>query len=110
MVGRRRGRRMTAPDASPAQRLAAEVDASIWVAASAGTGKTKVLTDRVLALMLAGSAPSRILCLTFTKAAAAEMANRLNDRLSAWTTIGQGALAQQLAALTGSIPDQAQLA
>ncbi|HYM01846.1 MAG TPA: double-strand break repair helicase AddA [Stellaceae bacterium] len=101
---------MTAPDASPAQRLAAEVDASIWVAASAGTGKTKVLTDRVLALMLAGSAPSRILCLTFTKAAAAEMANRLNDRLSAWTTIGQGALVQELEGLTGALPDQKQLA
>ncbi|HWI28838.1 MAG TPA: double-strand break repair helicase AddA [Stellaceae bacterium] len=96
---------MTAPDPVSRQREAADVAASVWVAASAGTGKTKVLTDRVLALMLAGSAPARILCLTFTKAAAAEMANRLNQRLSRWTTEGDGALAQELAALTGAMPD-----
>ena len=64
-----------------AQRRAANPKASIWVAASAGTGKTKVLTDRVLGLMLAGTPPRRILCLTFTKAAAAEMANRALDCL-----------------------------
>ncbi len=45
----------------------------IWVTASAGTGKTRVLTSRVLRLMLAGVAPGKILCITFTKAAAAEM-------------------------------------
>ena len=56
----------------------------------------------MLALMLAGAPPSRILCLTFTKAAAAEMANRLNDRLSAWTVRGEGELAQELLALTGA--------
>ncbi|HZT52585.1 MAG TPA: UvrD-helicase domain-containing protein, partial [Stellaceae bacterium] len=68
-----------------AQQAAADAAASVWVAASAGTGKTKVLTDRVLALMLLGSEPGRILCLTFTRAAAAEMAIRLNERLSQWT-------------------------
>src|SRR5579863_5028528 len=99
MVGRGGGRRMTAPNASPAQRLAAEVDASIWVAASAGTGKTKVLTDRVLALMLSGSAPSRILCLTFTRAAAAEMAIRLNQRLAQWAVAEDGSLTQELSNL-----------
>ena len=62
---------MSAVDPDRRQADAADVAASVWVAASAGTGKTKVLTDRVLALLLAGSAPSRILCLTFTKAAAA---------------------------------------
>ena len=98
---------MSGGDASALQRDAAAVDASVWVAASAGTGKTKVLTDRVLALMLAGSAPASILCLTFTKAAAAEMANRLHDRLSRWTTLSDGALAQDLAALTGEMPDEA---
>ncbi len=52
--------------------------ASAWVTASAGSGKTKVLTDRVLRLLLAPDArPAAILCLTFTKAAAAEMATRL---------------------------------
>ena len=50
---------------------------SAWVEANAGTGKTKVLTDRVTRLLLAGTQPERILCLTFTKAAAAEMRNRL---------------------------------
>ncbi len=100
---------MTAPDPNRRQRAAADVEASIWVAASAGTGKTKVLTDRVLALMLAGSAPSRILCLTFTKAAAAEMANRLNARLSNWATAKDGSLAQDLQGLTGAMPDAAML-
>jgi ATP-dependent helicase/nuclease subunit A len=100
---------MTAPDPNRRQAAAADVEASVWVAASAGTGKTKVLTDRVLALMLAGSAPSRILCLTFTKAAAAEMANRLNARLSNWATAQDGALAQDLVALTGAMPDAALL-
>jgi ATP-dependent helicase/nuclease subunit A len=98
---------MSGGDASLLQRDATSVDASVWVAASAGTGKTKVLTDRVLALMLAGSAPASILCLTFTKAAAAEMANRLHDRLSRWTTLPDGALAQDLVALTGAMPEEA---
>ena len=88
-----------------AQREAADAAASVWVAASAGTGKTKVLTDRVLALMLGGSPPSRILCLTFTRAAAAEMAIRLNETLSRWTVEGEGALAQELQALLGRMPD-----
>lgn len=96
---------MSALDPGAAQRQAADGSASVWVAASAGTGKTKVLTDRVVALMLAGSDPSRILCLTFTKAAAAEMANRINERLSLWTTIGRGRLAQELEKLTGRLPD-----
>src|SRR5215469_12470400 len=98
---------MSGTDASTLQRDATAVDCSVWVAASAGTGKTKVLPDRVLALMLAGSTPASILCLTFTKAAAAEMANRLNDRLSRWTTVADGALAQDLVALTGEMPDAA---
>ena len=54
------------------QRRAADPRASVWVAASAGSGKTKVLTDRVLSLLLHGSPADKILCLTFTKAAAAE--------------------------------------
>ena len=56
-----------------AQRRAAEPDCSIWVTASAGTGKTRVLADRVLRLLLEGGDPRQLLCLTFTKAAAAEM-------------------------------------
>ena len=57
---------------------------SVWVSASAGTGKTKVLTDRVLRLLLQAAKPERILCLTFTKAAAAEMENRINSVLKQW--------------------------
>jgi ATP-dependent helicase/nuclease subunit A len=94
-------------DAAKRQQHATDGRSSVWVAASAGTGKTKVLTDRVLNLMLHGSPPGRILCLTFTKAAAAEMANRINERLSAWTTLEEGALTQELVGLTGALPDQA---
>ena len=90
--------------AAAAQRRALNPEESVWVAASAGTGKTKVLTDRMLALMLGGTDPSRILCLTFTRAAAAEMANRINDRLAAWTTLPPGKLAEELVALTGRFP------
>jgi ATP-dependent helicase/nuclease subunit A len=100
---------MSAADRDARQRLATDVAASVWVAASAGTGKTKLLTDRVLALMLAGSPPTRILCLTFTKAAAAEMANRINERLGDWTTIGDGKLVEELAALMDAMPNAAML-
>src|ERR1700682_4118117 len=95
--------------AAQQQHLATDGRCSVWVAASAGTGKTKVLTDRVLGLMLSGSPPGRILCLTFPKAASAEMANRINTRLSQWATIGDGALTQELLELTGEFPDRAVL-
>ncbi|HKF73520.1 MAG TPA: UvrD-helicase domain-containing protein, partial [Stellaceae bacterium] len=100
---------MTASAVGLLQRDAADPTASVWVAASAGTGKTKVLTDRVLSLMLGGSQPSRILCLTFTRAAAAEMANRLHERLSRWAVLPEGELGAELQALLGSMPDQATL-
>jgi ATP-dependent helicase/nuclease subunit A len=96
--------------ADRAQRRALRVDESVWVAASAGTGKTKVLTDRLLALMLGGTDPAHILCLTFTRAAAAEMANRVNDRLAAWTTLPPGRLAQELVELTGRFPQEHEIA
>ena len=96
--------------ARAAQRRALRPDESVWVAASAGTGKTKVLTDRLLALMLGGTDPAHILCLTFTRAAAAEMANRVNDRLAKWTTMPPGALAQELVELTGRNPEDYDLA
>ena len=84
-------------EAAATQRRALEPAESVWVAASAGTGKTKVLTDRLLGLMLGGTDPARILCLTFTRAAAAEMANRINERLAAWTTLPHGKLEEELA-------------
>ena len=86
------------------QRPAADPRASVWVAASAGTGKTSVLTDRVLALLLAGTPPTRILCLTFTKAAAAEMANRIGERLGRWTTAPDHELAKEISDLVGETP------
>ena len=81
------------------QRVAADPEVSAFVAASAGSGKTKLLTDRLLRLMLSGEKPARIQCLTFTKAAAAEMAVRLQRRLGDWVTLSDPALAEELKAL-----------
>ncbi len=103
-------RREKTVKAAAAQRRAAAPEASVWVAASAGTGKTKVLTDRVLSLMLHGNDPARILCLTFTKAAAAEMANRLAERLARWVAQDDETLSQELAELLGRAPEEATLA
>ncbi|WP_404381849.1 double-strand break repair helicase AddA [Caenispirillum salinarum] len=108
---------MTHHDANPPafnpevpQRRAARADASVWVGASAGTGKTKVLTDRVLTLLLAGTPPEKILCLTFTKAAAAEMSNRLADKLAVWSTLPDADLFRTLDKLLGTAPTEAQVA
>src|SRR5947208_9575861 len=95
-----------AGEAAAIQRQALGPEASVWVSASAGTGKTKVLTDRLLALMIDGTDPARILCLTFTRAAAAEMANRVNARLAAWATLPPGQLDEELAGLIGRMPDE----
>lgn len=94
--------------AQAAQRRASDPDASAWVGASAGSGKTKVLTDRVLRLLLRpGTRPGRILCLTFTKAAAAEMAQRLARRLGEWVVADEETLTRSLQDLTGQAPDAA---
>ncbi len=69
------------------QRAASDPAVSAWVSASAGSGKTKLLTDRLLRLMLGGADPARIQCLTYTKAAAAEMALRLRHELGRWVTL-----------------------
>ena len=66
------------------QRRAADPQSSVWVSAHAGSGKTHVLTERVLRLLLSGTPPEQILCLTYTKAAAAEMRKRVSARLGAW--------------------------
>jgi ATP-dependent helicase/nuclease subunit A len=93
-----------------AQALASDPAVSAWVGASAGSGKTKVLTDRVLRLLLEqDQPPNRILCLTFTKAAAAEMATRLAKRLGEWAVAEEETLAQHIAALTGAVPDARRL-
>lgn len=83
------------------QRTAADPTLSAWVAANAGSGKTRVLVDRVTRLLLMGTRPSGILCLTFTKAAAAEMQLRLTDRLGKWTTLADETLKAELFELLG---------
>ena len=88
-------------DPSIKQRPAANPNRSVWVAASAGTGKTKVLTDRVLALLLSGTPPHRLLCLTFTNAAAAEMANRINQVLAQWSIADETELRKNINILMG---------
>lgn len=88
-----------------AQAKASDPRASVWVSASAGTGKTKVLTDRVLSLLLAGADPARLLCLTFTRAAAAEMQTRLARRLTAWVALPELHLRAEVQALSGIAPD-----
>ena len=78
------------------QRMAADPFRSVWVTANAGSGKTHVLVDRLIRLMLADAEPETILCLTFTKAAAAEMQNRLFERLSGFTLMAEADLAEEL--------------
>jgi ATP-dependent helicase/nuclease subunit A len=81
------------------QRLASDPTVSAFVSAHAGAGKTKLLIDRLLRLMLTGADPSRILCLTFTKAAAAEMAIRLQNRLARLVTLADSGLDDALKTL-----------
>jgi ATP-dependent helicase/nuclease subunit A len=88
------------------QQAASDPAVSAWVGASAGSGKTKVLIDRVLRLLLdPEQVPGRILCLTFTRAAAAEMQARLRRRLGEWTVAEEAQLAAQIRRLTGLDPD-----
>ena len=88
------------------QRRAADPQHSVWVEANAGSGKTRVLTDRVLRLLLAGSRPEEILCLTYTKAAAAEMRERIAGRLAQWALSDDAALRTSLFELSGAHPDE----
>ena len=83
------------------QRIAADPAISAFVTANAGSGKTKTLIDRVARLLLAGSPPEAILCVTYTKAAAAEMQRRLFERLGGWSVTADAALRAELAKLVG---------
>jgi ATP-dependent helicase/nuclease subunit A len=87
------------------QRRATGPAHSAWVEASAGTGKTKVLTDRVTRLLLAEVKPERILCLTFTKAAAAEMRNRLAAQLGRWAMADDATLDEEIEKLIDRLPE-----
>ena len=78
---------------------------SVWVAANAGAGKTYTLANRVARLLLAGTPPERILCLTFTKAAAAEMQDRLFRQLGDWSMLDDAELTAKIAAIGGASDD-----
>jgi ATP-dependent helicase/nuclease subunit A len=82
-----------------AQDSAADPRRSAWVSANAGAGKTYTLANRVTRLLLDGAKPERILCLTYTKAAAAEMAGRLFEQLGQWSMAPDDALAARIAAI-----------
>jgi ATP-dependent helicase/nuclease subunit A len=82
-----------------AQAAASDPEISAWVSANAGSGKTYVLAQRTIRLLLGGVPPARILCLTFTKAAAAHMANQVLNTLREWTGLDDNALDERLAAL-----------
>ncbi|WP_341198444.1 UvrD-helicase domain-containing protein, partial [Lentibacter algarum] len=90
-------------DATIAQIDAARPDASTWLSANAGSGKTRVLTDRVARLLLEDVDPQNILCLTYTKAAASEMQNRLLKRLGTWAMKSNTELEQELAELGAAV-------
>lgn len=96
---------MASPDPDDLQRQAANPRESAWVAASAGSGKTKVLSDRVLNLLLTGTPPEKILCLTFTRTAAAQMANKIADRLAKWASEDESDLIADLTKLRAAVPD-----
>ncbi len=106
---------MRSPDSIPdavrrAQRAAANPKASSWLAANAGSGKTHVLAQRVINLLLEGVEPEKILCITFTKAAAANMAKRVFDTLAAWTTHDDATLDNVIHEQLGEVPDAARRA
>ncbi|NRG16469.1 double-strand break repair helicase AddA [Rhizobiales bacterium] len=92
------------------QSRAADPARSAWVSANAGSGKTFVLARRVVRLLLSGTDPSRLLCLTFTKAAAAEMATRVFETLGSWTNMDDARLAEELTDIEGMRPDARRLA
>ena len=92
------------------QAQASDPRASAWVSANAGSGKTTVLVRRVIRLLLDGVPPGRILCLTYTKAAAAHMANKVLERLSAWVRLDDDALDRAISEIEPGTPDAARRA
>jgi ATP-dependent helicase/nuclease subunit A len=95
--------------ATLAQNRASEPFSSTWLSANAGSGKTKVLTDRVARLLLQGVAPQHILCLTYTKAAASQMQNRLFELLGKWAMLPDAKLRAELAKIGEEAGSEAQL-
>jgi ATP-dependent helicase/nuclease subunit A len=102
---------MSAPSQIPAAVLQNQIAASdpatsAWVSANAGSGKTFVLVQRVIRLLLDGVDPGKILCLTFTKAAAANMANRVFETLGSWTALSDTELGDKIDAIEGRRPNE----
>jgi ATP-dependent helicase/nuclease subunit A len=93
------------PQVRDLQRAVADPNVSAWVAANAGSGKTHVLAQRVVNLLLKGVEPEKILCITFTKAAAANMAKRVFDTLAQWTTLDDAALDEAIRERSNLVPD-----
>ena len=89
------------------QTAASDPDVSAWVAANAGSGKTHVLALRVIRLLLADVAPAKILCITFTKAAAANMAKRVFDTLGRWIALDDAALDEAIRTISNLKPSPA---
>ena len=99
------------PDAAKARQIAAaDPERSVFVSANAGSGKTHVLVQRVINLLLRGEDPAKILCITFTKAAAANMATRVFNTLAEWTALDDDALDEKIRLATGKAPDAARRA
>src|SRR5271156_7229890 len=101
---------MRTPDSIPSevrrkQSEASDPETSAWVAANAGSGKTYVLAQRVINLLLEGVEPEKILCITFTKAAAANMAQRVFDTLGEWTRLDDAALDNAISERSMARPD-----
>lgn len=91
--------------ATKEQHSASNPSQSVWVSANAGSGKTHVLVERVIRLLLEGAEPSAILCITYTKAAASEMSARLYARMSQWAIIDNKFLEEELRDLGIHAPD-----
>jgi ATP-dependent helicase/nuclease subunit A len=92
------------------QRVVSNPNVSAWVAANAGSGKTHVLVQRVINLLLDEVAPEKILCITFTKAAAANMAKRVFDTLAEWTTLDDADLDNAIRERSSVAPNAARRA
>ena len=92
------------------QGRAADPHNSVWVSANAGSGKTHVLSRRVIRLLLRGVNPSRILCLTYTRAAAANMVNKVFEDLGQWAVMDDAGLVEAVTELEGKQPDATRLA
>jgi ATP-dependent helicase/nuclease subunit A len=91
------------------QTRASNPKTSAWVSANAGSGKTHVLTQRVLRLLLDGTPPAQILCLAYTRAAAANMADRVFSKLAQWTSLNDGALAKAIVETGADAPGPSDL-